>query len=360
MKSFLSKHAFWVFQILGCAIFTFVTYLIIGVSGIVYERVLFLTAMFLAYFIPTTILRFLYKYFVKTDPFEFIDLIKIVLFLVIVIVLGKELPYYLGYLAAKIVDLFGVYRELEIDLKIPKRTGIWQYVGHAIIFMGWTVFYFMIKELRKHIASRIARLELKDQIKQANLNTLKGHLNPQFMITSLTMIKELMLVDISKSRELLTKLSEILRYSLTKNNINSVSLDEELEIVKNYVNLLNLHDFEKFQVIYDIDTETLQNNVPPMLLTCLMELATKHGILKLKEGGRAVLTTKLKESILEIRLVHCGKISRSEGTEVLEKTIKQRLKLLFGSDAEYSSKHELNATTLLVNMPIAQENESTI
>lgn len=204
------------------------------------------------------------------------------------------------------------------------------------------------------MASRMSRLELKDKIKQAQLNTLKGHVNPQFMISSLQMIKDLMNVDVSRSRQLLTKLSEILRYSLTKNNINAVSLAEEFEIVENYVSLLNLDDKEQYDVHFDLASATLKHNVPPMLLTSLMELATKFGILQLEEGGNVELTSKQIENELEIKLEHAGKISRSKETELIEKTIRQRLKLLFEQEAKFSTIHELNKTTLLVKMPIRE------
>lgn len=355
MKKFLSKFGFWVLQISGCAMGVGVVFLVVGVSGSITEKFLFFLVAFLGLFIPTTCLRFLYKRFVRTDPFHLIDFVKLIVILSVVVVFMKELPYYMGYFAGIVADFVGIDKKLEIDINPPKKTGVWQYVGMVIICTGWTVFYFVGKELRRHSNARIERFKLKDDIRQAQLNTLKGHLNPKYIVSSLKMIKEKMLVDVSVSRALLTKMSEILRYSLTKNNINSVSLEEELHIVKNYVDLLDIKDTERFSIIYNLSADTLKSDVPPMLLTSLMEMATTHGILKLKEGGKVVLSSELSEEKLRIKVVQSGKISRSEETGIIEKTINQRLKLLFEDGAELRLSHELNDTTLIVDMPIRDQ-----
>ena len=353
MKKFISKHAFWVVQLLSCAAFSVIIYFAFNPVASSLEKFLFLLGMFLSFFIPTTILRYLYKAFVHTSPFKALDFLKIFLFLIIIIILGRELPYYLGWSLGRISSWFGLEKgEFTASVSVPAAKGIFAYVGSFVLYGGWTFLYFIIKEYRKYMASRLARLELKDKIKQAQLNTLKGHLNPRFMISSLQMIKQQMKVDIPMSRDLLTKLSEILRYSLTKNNVNSVPLHEELEIVKNYIALLPIYEKDKYKIYFDLDCDTLIQDVPPMLLSSLMEIATKHGILQQTNGGEVVFTSREIKEVLEIRMVHNGKIARSNESELIEKTIKQRLRLLFEGKAEFSTEHELNKTTLLVKIPM--------
>jgi len=353
MKNFVSKYAFWIVQLFGCSAFVTFSFFLGGIKGDTYEKFLFCFGIFLSYFIPSTILRYLYKNFVSTTPFKLIDGVKLIFFLLVIVLLGKELPVYLRDFFGLITKVFEIEKgTLTTEFKVPKTTGLFAYIGPFIIFSGWTFFYFIIKQYRKYMASRMARLELKDKIKQAQLNTLKGHVNPQFMISSLQMIKELMKTDVPLSRKLLTQLSEILRYSLTKNNINAVLLHEELETVENYVALLNFEKVDKYRINFALAPETLKNEVPPMLLTSLMEIATKYGILQLEEGGEVELTSKHLDDSLEIKLKHTGKISRTKETELIEKTIQQRLRLLFEDNAEFNTIHELNITTLLVRMPI--------
>ncbi len=353
MKNFISKNAFWIIQILGCLAFMLAIYSIVGMRGAVFSRIIFAIGLFFTFFIPTTILRFLYKGFVKTDPFTLFDFLKIVFFIAVVVLLMDKLPYYLGYAMGWISNTLGINAKLETDFKPPKQEGFLKYAGLIIISIGWTLLYFLIKQLRKQYADRLSRLDLKDKIKQAQLNTLKGHLNPQFMVASLAMVKELMLTDVSKARTKLTKLSEILRYSLTKNNINSVLLEEELATVKNYVALLNIDLNEKYTILFDIKDDTLKYGIPPMMLTSLVEIATKHGILNLAQGGEVKVSSILCETDMEITVSYTGKMMRTEETNLLENTIRQRLKLLFEESATYVVQHELNETNMRVVIPLA-------
>ena len=351
MKKFISKHAFWILQIIGCFVFTLSIYLIIGMRGDMYSQVIFGIGMFLNCFIPTTILRFLYKAFVKMNPFGIVDVLKIIVCIALIVLLMEKLPYYLGYILGWVADHLGAYGKLETDFKSPNPDRPARYIGLSIIITSWTMLYFLIKVFRSQYADRLSRLDLKDKIKQAQLNTLKGHINPQFMVNSLSNIKELMLNDVPTARKKLTMLSEILRYSLTKNNINSVPVEEEYETAKNYVSLLDIGTIEKHSIKFDLAPETLKHGMPPMLLTSLIEMATKHGIYKQKEEGDVLISTVLIENNLKISVRLNSKITRTSETNFLEKAIIQRLKLLFKQEAVYEVFHELNRTMIEVIIP---------
>lgn len=351
MKNFLSKHAFWVLQIIGCAAFTVAVYLLGAVRGNPVSQVVFLIVMFLSWFIPTTGLRFLYKAFVKTNPFGLLDVLKILLFIGLVVSLMDKLPYYLGFAFGWIEKSVGINGKLETDFKTTNSESAMKYVGFSIIIITWTVFYFAIKQWRAEYANRLSRLKLKDRIKQAQLNTLKGHINPQFMVDSLASIKQMMPLDVTNARKKLTQLSELLRYSLTKNNINTVLVEEEYETAENYVALLDMADKENCIIRFDLAPETLKYGIPPMLLTSLVEMATKHGLFKQKEGGTVLVSSTLENGGLKISLSLDAKIDRTSEAEFLEKAIIQRLKLLFKQDAIYEVCHELNRTEITVLLP---------
>lgn len=351
MKNFLSKHAFWVLQITGCVVFVLFIYLVAGMRGDGFARFIFAIGTFFSFFIPTTILRFLFKGFVNTNDFKLFDLLKIIVFIFLLVLFMEKLPYLLGYGLGWLAKIFEIHSKLESDFKSPKQTDFLKYVGLFIICSGWSILYFLIKQIRKQYAERLSRLDLKDKIKQAQLNTLKGHINPEFMVNSLSGIKALMLVDISSARKKLTKLSEILRYSLTKNNINTVLVEEELETTKNYVALLGMGTQAKHTIRFDIPSKTLKYNIPPMLLTSLVELATKHGVYKYPKEGEVLISSSLIDDDLKINVTISTKIARTKETDLLEKTIIQRLKLLFKEDSTYNVSHELNRTMISVVIP---------
>ena len=88
---------------------------------------------------------------------------------------------------------------------------------------------------------KVNQLQLETNLKDAQLNTLKGQINPHFMFNSLNNIRGLMLEDVGKARNMLTSLSEMLRYALTKSGINSISLEDELDMVENYIEISKIN-----------------------------------------------------------------------------------------------------------------------
>ena len=182
----------------------------------------------------TSLLRAYLRRSLSFENFGLSQVLKIIGAVLVGSAIYGLLNYGLGYAYAK----FGPeLSELEHDL-FKVFDNVWILVINSTIIVGvWTVCYLAIKLLLRLNKNRLERLQLNSTLKQAQLNTLKGQINPHFMFNSLNNIRGLMLEDVEKSREMLTKLSEMLRYSLTKNDINAIALEEELEMVDNYIAL---------------------------------------------------------------------------------------------------------------------------
>jgi LytS/YehU family sensor histidine kinase len=156
------------------------------------------------------------------------------------------------------------------------------------------------------------------------------------MFNSLNNIRGLMLEDVEKSREMLTKLSEMLRYSLTKNSVDGIALEEELEMVDNYIALSKIQFEDRLQFNKEIEPDTLSVHIPPMIVQLLVENAAKHGISNLKHGGRIKLSAQKNGEALHIQVKNTGKLSiAKDSTQLGLKNIKQRLKLLYGDTASF-------------------------
>src|SRR5690606_39358999 len=109
------------------------------------------------------------------------------------------------------------------------------------------------------------------------IDTLKGHVKTHSMFNSLNNIRGLKLEEVERSREMLTKLSEILRYSLTKNKLNDIPVEEELEMVDHYIDLSKIQFEDRLKFTKRVDPDTLELDIPPMLIQLLVENAIKHG-----------------------------------------------------------------------------------
>ncbi|WP_420320225.1 sensor histidine kinase [Flagellimonas sp.] len=282
----------------------------------------------------TSILRWYLKRNVGFESFGIKDFTKLLVSFLITCAIFGGLNFLFGYVYAKYGP--GLTEE---ELQIFKiYDGVFIHILNSFFLIGaWTVTYLVIKLLLKLNRDRIERLELNSTLKQAQLNTLKGQINPHFMFNSLNNIRGLMLEDVEKSREMLTKLSEILRYSLTKNNVNSISLAEELETVDNYIDLSKIQFENRLEFVKEVDERMLQHQIPPMIIQLLVENASKHGISNLKKGGRIVLVVKQDKDVMQIQVRNTGQLKLQKNTTQLGlKNIRQRLKLLYGDKASFS------------------------
>lgn len=173
------------------------------------------------------------------------------------------------------------------------------------------------------------------------------------MFNSLNNIRGLMLEDVTAARNMLTSLSETLRYSLTKSESNSIALEDELDMVKNYIELSKIQLESRLQFESFIDENSLSTQIPPMIIQMLIENAIKHGISNLIEGGKVSLSTEIKKNKLRIEVVNTGILKQSENsTQMGLKNIKRRLDLLYGESATFSLNELENQVVATILIPL--------
>jgi sensor histidine kinase YesM len=227
-------------------------------------------------------------------------------------------------------------------------------LNYGIYFFIWAVFYVAIKSLMELNKSREERLELESSLKESQLNTLKGQINPHFMFNSLNNIRGLMLEDVNKARNMLTSLSETLRYSLTKSGVDAIALEDELEMVDNYIELSKIQFEDRLEYKTAIDDDALHVKIPPMLIQMLVENAIKHGISKLKQGGTVEVRTQLHEGWLEIQVANSGTLASTENTtQVGLENIKRRIALLYGEKGKFALREINNQVVATIKIPLA-------
>ena len=340
---------FWILQLLGWTFINLSSLLVLKQMSFEFLLFSILVGTFIGIFC-TSLLRYYLKRNIYFDNFGLKELIKISVSVLITAAFFAFLNFISGILYVK----YGP--ELtDFDLKILKAyDNFWLLsMNSLIIIFVWVACYLVIKLLLKFNADRIERLQLSSSLKQAQLNTLKGQINPHFMFNSLNNIRGLMLEDVERSRDMLTKLSEILRYSLTKNDVNAIALEEELEMVENYIDLSKIQFEDRLKFIKEIDPNSLEIPIPPMIIQLLIENAAKHGISNLKEGGVITLTSKAEDQKLTLQVRNTGKLLLGEpSTQLGLKNIRQRLRLLYGDQAKFSLKEEGGEVVADIKIPL--------
>ncbi len=212
---------------------------------------------------------------------------------------------------------------------------------YAIIFFIWSVMYFVYNYFQRYNTS----LKLEASIKEIELNNLKSQLNPHFIFNALNSIRALVDENPTKSKQAINQLSNILRNSITTGKRGLTSFVDELKVVEDYLGLESIRFEERLRIKLEIDPESNQFLVPPLMIQTLVENGIKHGISKLTEGGIIELFTKVEQDYLRIRIRNSGhydykKTAKDKGLG-LENT-KQRLKLIYGNDATFRIFNENN------------------
>lgn len=238
-------------------------------------------------------------------------------------------------------------------LDLNKRIIFINAINVSIYIFFWIVSYVAIKSILRMQRIKIDRLRLEASLKESQLNTLKGQLNPHFMFNSLNNIRGLMLEDVDKSRDMLTRLSEMLRYSLNMNNVDAIQIGQELEVVENYVALSKIQLEDRLQYEQEVDEALLQVKIPPMILQMLVENGIKHGIATQKNGGKIklIVTDNNKEIILQVNNTGTLKTG-SDSTKIGVDNIKKRLELLYGEKATFTLKEVENEVHAIIKIPV--------
>ena len=155
-----------------------------------------------------------------------------------------------------------------------------------------------------------------------------------------------------RARQAITELSNILRSSMQADKSESVTMERELSIVKDYLALENMRFEDRLKVEYDISDDTLYLPVPPMMLQTLVENAIKHGISKQLHGGVVKIVSEVKDNFHQLSVQNTGYLNgyvNSEGFGLSSTT--DRLSLLYGNKAKFEIKQStptlVEATVLI-------------
>lgn len=339
---------FWILQLFGWGILVLINTLFklvkaphVDKTYIILEGFLFLGIAI----ISTALFRLYLKKKVSFNSINSKETIKIIVsFLITVLLFSSSLILLAYYLYNAFHD-----NKVNVDygLIIPNTLNAFVY-----IFL-WFGCYRIIKMTIRFRKNKEQRLKLEATLKESELNTLKGQINPHFVFNSLNNIRGLMLEDVEKSREMITRLSEMLRYSLTKNKIDTIPLKNELKMVDNYIELSKIQLENRLTYISQIDSSLLNIEIPPMIIQMLIENAIKHGISNLREGGNINLSVSESNKTLEIIVSNSGTlVDNKSTTKVGLENIKKRLYLLYKDKASFILKAEDKNVIAKIKLPV--------
>jgi signal transduction histidine kinase len=148
-------------------------------------------------------------------------------------------------------------------------------------------YYRRFREREQRAAQlKLEAAQLETQLARAQLDALKMQLQPHFLFNTLNTISVLIEEDATAANRMLMRLSELLRATLKSNHANEISLREELEFLRSYLEIEQTRFQDRLKIKIAAKPETLDARVPNLILQPLVENAIRHAV-----APRAVETT---------------------------------------------------------------------
>ena len=207
---------------------------------------------------------------------------------------------------------------------------------NGLLIIPWTLIYYFYHYIEKSRKQQLDTLKLEALVKELELKTIKSHINPHFIFNALNSIRALVDENPVRARTAITELSNILRSSMQAEKLETVTFEKELNIVKDYLALEHIRFEDRLQIEYQIDEDTLDQPIPPMMLQTLVENAIKHGISKQVDGGKVKIISDFKEDFHELMIVNTGYLNSARNSDGFGlASTKNRLQILFGQRANF-------------------------
>jgi two-component system sensor histidine kinase AlgZ len=181
----------------------------------------------------------------------------------------------------------------------------------------------------------ISLTKLKNEKAKTELMLLKSQVNPHFFFNMLNNLYGLVGTDAKKGQELILKLSDMMRYSIYEGEKEVVLLKDEVEYLKNYIELHKMRYHKKIDINFDCQIEG-DSKVMPLLFIILLENAFKHGVENLSKDAYVYINITAKDNkvLFEIENNFDQTLPKEDKGIGLE-NLKRRLELV------YPKKHKL-------------------
>ena len=178
---------------------------------------------------------------------------------------------------------------------------------------------------------------MKLALSDSELRALEAQINPHFLFNCLNSIRGMIVEDAVQAQDMVTKLANILRYSLQRDRSHTVTLETEVEAVSDYLALESIRFEDRLRLRVELADEVRRIEIPAMLLQTLVENAIKHGIERVP-GGVLSIRAQLNGALLRIEVENPGSLHSPlpNSTRIGLANARERLRILYAERASLS------------------------
>lgn len=251
---------------------------------------------YIAGIITTIGLRYIYKCNKKQPE----AILPLFVYMLLISALFGLIWFHLDYIFS--IPLHGY----NVILSNYERIPVIEYSSYnMIIIMAWSGLYFGFRYFLDY-QNQVNETKLAlTRVELAELKLLRYQINPHFLFNALSSLRTLIREDQDKAESMLERISEFLRYTMVNNDAKEVSLETEIDALKNYLEIEKVKYEKELDIRMNISPTSAVYPIPFMLLHPLVENAIKHG--SLQNGIKRIeIESKIVKDYLNISIISSG------------------------------------------------------
>jgi two-component system, LytTR family, sensor kinase len=226
------------------------------------------------------------------------------------------------------------------------------------LLAAWTALYYGINYFLLLEDQIRLRERLESQASTAQLAMLRYQLNPHFLFNTLNSISTLVLLkQTERANAMLARLSSFLRYTLVNEPTAKVTLAQEVETLKLYLEIEKMRFEDRLRPHFKIESETIGARLPSLLLQPLIENAIKYAVTPAENGADIWITAVREGQAVRIEVADNGdgtgaEIAASPSTGVGLANIRDRLSQAYGGSNRFDTRqNERGGFSVIIEIP---------
>jgi two-component system LytT family sensor kinase len=235
------------------------------------------------------------------------------------------------------------------DSTFPYRIGTGVFIYGLVILT-----YYLFVSLNNLAEKNVREVRLESLVRETELKMLRSQINPHFLFNSLNSISSLTITDPEKARIMVVKLSEFMRYALSRKDEQPVTLQSELDNLSLYLDIEKVRFGNKLTTEESVNEECRSVLLPVLLLQPLYENAVKHGVYESTESVKIITKAEIRNGYLEIVISNNfdPQSAPVKGTGTGLINVSRRLELFYGNKGSVITKKEDGIFTAQIFIPI--------
>lgn len=212
------------------------------------------------------------------------------------------------------------------------------------------------KLLTDYLAQRMREKNLQIEKRSSELKFLRSQINPHFLFNTLNNINSLIRSNPTKAEQSVVELAAIMRYMLRTSSQGKVKLIEELNYIKDYINLQRLRLIPEFNLVFECPDYSGSSEIEPLLLISFIENTFKHGIHGAQDDFIHIIIHVDQQ---QLTLITRNRIvQESSGREIESgvgvENVKKRLELLYHKNYSLDISQENNVYSIKLSLHLTK------